>query len=262
MIKDTRLLIERDLIYAPNKQLLLTPENIGLIFEDVQLNTPDGLSLHGWYIPGPDRLTLIWFHGNTGNISTRLDTIANVRRNLGYNIFIFDYRGYGLSSGDPSEEGTYIDSDAVMMYLRSSKNLEPSHTVLWGHSLGCAVAAEVATKYPTRALILESGFTSVPAMSSHKYPFLPGVGFLTRILFKTKYDILSKLGSVHVPILVIHGDQDSVVPHFMGETIFSYARPPKRFYSVKGAGHNNIYVTGGSNYYKVLYDFIENPRKT
>jgi pimeloyl-ACP methyl ester carboxylesterase len=255
-------LIERNLIYAPNKQLLLTPEKIGLDFENVQLNTPDGLSLHGWYIPGPDTLTLVWFHGNAGNISTRLATIADVRMNLGYNIFIFDYRGYGLSSGKPSEEGTYSDSDAVMAYLLSSKNLEPSQTVLWGHSLGCAIATEVATKYPTRALILQSGFTSIPAMSSHKYPCLPGVGFLTKILFKTKYDILSKLGRVHVPILVIHGDQDSVVPHYMGETIFSYARSPKRFYSVKGAGHKDMHVTGGSEYYKVLYDFMENPRKS
>ena len=255
-------MIERNLIYAPNKQLLLNPNNIGLDFEDVRINTSDGLSLHGWYIPGPNKLTLVWFHGNSGNISTRLDSIGDVRKNLGYNIFIFDYRGYGLSSGDTSEEGTYSDSDAVMSYLLSSKDLEPSQTVLWGHSLGCAIATKVATKYPIRTLILQSGFTSIPAMSSHKYPFLPGIGLLTRILFKTKYDILSKLGSVQVPILVIHGDQDSVVPHFMGETIFSHARSPKRFYSVKGAGHNDIHVTGGSDYYKVLYDFIENPRKT
>ena len=141
-------MIERNLIYAPNKQLLLNPNNIGLDFEDVRINTSDGLSLHGWYIPGPNKLTLVWFHGNSGNISTRLDSIGDVRKNLGYNIFIFDYRGYGLSSGDTSEEGTYSDSDAVMSYLLSSKDLEPSQTVLWGHSLGCAIATRVATKYP------------------------------------------------------------------------------------------------------------------
>ncbi len=248
-------LIDRFFIFFPSKEIAQDPSNVGLDFEDVLFKASDGVELHGWLVPGTSDLTLVWFHGNAGNISHRVDNIAEVHERLGASVFIFDYRGYGRSEGTPSEKGTYLDAEAAMSYLRSREDVDENKLVLFGRSLGCAVAAETARANDVYALILESPLTSVQRLAGRVYPWLPGIGRLAT----TKYDTLSKIKDVRAPVMVIHGDRDEVVPFDMGEEIFAAANAPKRFYAIEGAGHNDTYVVGGPAYFDALKEFLEDP---
>ena len=159
--------------------------------------------LHGWYIPGVNELTLLWFHGNAGNIGNRLGNIKELHQNVGANIFIFDYRGYGRSQGTPSEEGTYVDGDAAIAYLSSRSDNNPSKIIFFGRSLGAAVATEMAIRNKPYALILESGFPSIQAMANQAYSFIPGIGYLTNIFSKTKYDTIDKLSKITSTVMIL-----------------------------------------------------------
>ena len=166
--------IDRFFIYFPERDILQTPGDRGLEYEDVEFEAADGTRLHGWLVPSDRDMTLVWFHGNAGNIGHRVDNLAALHERIGATIFIFDYRGYGRSEGSPSEDGTYLDAEGALDYLASRADLEGSKTVLFGRSLGAAVAAEVAIRRPAHALVLESGFTSIPDMARRHYPFLAG----------------------------------------------------------------------------------------
>ena len=249
------VLLDRYFIFFPDRELVQDPGDRGLDFEDIRFTTSDGVTLHGWYIPGRGGTTMLWFHGNAGNISHRVDNIEGLHERLGVAVFIFDYRGYGLSEGAPTEQGTYLDAEAALAYLRSREDVDPQKLALFGRSLGCAVAAELAIRHDVYAVVLESPFTSIPAMAKRAYPFLPGVGSLVR----TRYDTLAKVRDVRVPIMVVHGDQDEIAPFDMGQEVFEAARPPKRFYAVEGAGHNDTYEVGGALYYDALGEFLESP---
>jgi fermentation-respiration switch protein FrsA (DUF1100 family) len=251
-------LLDRLFIFFPERALFETPGDRGLSFEDVFFTTSDGVKLHGWFVPGRNELTLVWFHGNAGNIGHRVDNLAEMHRYLGVNIFIFDYRGYGRSEGSPTEAGTYLDAQGAVDYLRGRPSVDPNRLVLFGRSLGCAIAAEAASKSQPYALVLESPFTSVQAMAKRVYPFLPGAGRLVR----TRYDCLSRVGSVGAPVMVLHGDQDSIVPYEMGREVYEAASPPKRFYRIEGADHNDTYLVGGAAYYEALAGFLEDPAGT
>ena len=198
---------------------------------------------------------MVWFHGNAGNIGHRVDNLADLNSRLGVSIFIFDYRGYGRSDGTPSEQGTYLDAQAALEYVRSRQDVGGQKPVLFGRSLGCAIAAEAATKNEAFALVLESPYTSIRDMAKRLYPMIPGVG----LLLSTKYDCLAKVKDVHIPIMVLHGDRDEIVPFDMGRELFEAANPPKRFYTIEGAGHNDTYLVGGAEYYEALASFIEDP---
>jgi fermentation-respiration switch protein FrsA (DUF1100 family) len=199
---------------------------------------------------------VVWFHGNAGNIGHRADNLAELRARTDAGIFIFDYRGYGRSQGSPSEEGTYLDGEAALAHVKSRRGAQPQQkVVLFGRSLGCAVAAEIAARHSVEGLVLESPFTSIQRMARKMYPFLPGVGRLSR----TRYDTLSKMGSVHVPVMVLHGDRDEIAPFEMGREVFEAANPPKRFHTIEGAGHNDTYVVGGTGYYQALAGFLDDP---
>ena len=248
-------LLDRLFIFFPERALLSTPGDRGLAFEDVFFTTSDGVKLHGWFVPGRNEMTLVWFHGNAGNISHRVDNLAEMHRRLGVNVFIFDYRGYGRSEGSPTEAGTYLDAQSAVDYLRGRLGVDPKGLVLFGRSLGCAIAADAASKSQPYAVILESPFTSVQAMAQRVYPFLPGVGHLVR----TKYDCLSRVANLGAPVMILHGDRDSIVPHEMGREVYEAARPPKRFYRIEGADHNDTYLVGGAAYYSALADFLEDP---
>ena len=247
--------VDRYFIFFPERVIFQLPSDRGLDFEDVFFQAADGVKLHGWFVPGRTETTLVWFHGNAGNIGHRVDNIAELHKRLGLNVFIFDYRGYGKSEGRASEKGTYLDAEAALKYLMSRADLAGHKLVLFGRSMGCAVAAEAATRNDAYALILESGFTSVGAMARRHYPFLPGIGALVR----TRYDTLAKLKQVGVPVMVLHGDRDDIVPLEMGRELFEAAKPPKRFYLIPGAGHNDTYVVGGTAYYDALASFLQNP---
>ena len=245
--------VDRSFIYFPGREIEATPGDVGLDFEDVRFKASDGVALHGWFVIGGGDTTLVWFHGNGGNISHRVGNIRELVERLGVNIFIFDYRGYGRSEGSPYEEGTYLDAEAAIAYVHSRDDVDTQQTVYFGRSLGCAVAAEMAIKHPPRALICESGFTSVRAMATKVYQFLPGLQFLVT----TKYDTLDKIAKVDVPVMVLHGDRDEIVPFSMSRELFDAAKGPKRFYTIEGAGHNDTYHVGGPPYFKALQDFVD-----
>jgi fermentation-respiration switch protein FrsA (DUF1100 family) len=246
-------LIEERFIFYPASRIEITPRQVGLPFEDIFFFTSDGVRLNGWFVPYPDsRITMLWSHGNAGNISHRVENIKLLHEKVGVNIFIFDYRGYGRSEGRISEEGTYRDAEAALRYLRSRSDIDSKKIVLFGRSLGAAVAAEVATREECLALILEAPFTSVREMARVAFPLLPIGSFL-----RTRYDTIEKVKKINVPLLVLHGDQDEVVPFSQGRKVFEAAPEPKKFYTIRGAHHNDTYITGGDAYFAALKNFIE-----
>ena len=245
--------LEERLIFYPDKTIYQTPGRAGLIFDDVYFAARDGVRLNGWYVPYPNaQRTLLWFHGNAGNISHRVQNIRLLHDNVRINVFIFDYRGYGRSQGKISEAGTYLDGIAAVDFLRERYQVQPQDLVMFGRSLGAAVAAEIATQVAGRALILESPFVSVAAMAREVFPLLP-LGPLLSI----QYNTLEKVQRVKSPILVLHGDRDEVVPFSQGRKVFAAAAEPKRFFTIRGAGHNDTYLVGGDAYFAALREGIE-----
>ena len=249
--------LENRFVFFPDKRIEETPRDRGLAYEEIYFKTQDGVTLNGWWIPGTGSpLTILWFHGNAGNISHRLDNIKRRHDLLGINIFIFDYREYGRSEGRTSEEGTYRDGDAAIRYLRGRGDVDPTRIVFLGESLGSAVAVQMATRHGCAALILESPFLSIPEMAKASFPFLPIGSFL-----QTKYDTLSKIGQVRAPLLIAHGENDEIVPFRHGQRLFEAAREPKEFYSIKRARHNDLYLVGGQAYLETLDRFLSRVRK-
>jgi uncharacterized protein len=245
--------IEDRFIFHPDHVTDRDPSHIGLTFENVFFTTQDGIRLHGWFIPHEDaRATLVWFHGNAGNISDRLLNIKLLHDRINTNIFIFDYRGYGRSEGSVSEKGTYLDGEAAIAYLLGRDDAATRKLILFGRSLGAAVAAEMATRFTTLGLILESPFVSIREMAREIFPSLP-ISWLLR----TRYDTLEKVRLVKTPILVLHGDRDATVPFAHGKRVFEVASQPKRFHRIIAASHNDTFVVGGEKYYEALREFIE-----
>lgn len=246
-------LMEERFIFYPSSRIEATPREIGLPFEDISFSTSDGVRLNGWFVPSPGSgMTLLWSHGNAGNIGHRVENIKLLHEKVGINIFIFDYRGYGRSEGGVSEEGTYRDAAAALHYLRSRNDLDPKRIVLFGRSLGAAVAAELATREDCLALILETPFVSIREMARTAFPLLP-IGPFLRI----RYDVLEKIKKIKVPLLVLHGDRDEVVPFSQGRKVFEEAPGPKEFYTIHGGHHNDTYIVGGNAYFAALKHFIE-----
>ncbi len=251
--------IEKGLIFHPDKgNDSITPDAYGIEYDDVTFRTEDGLNLHGWFVPGKksspdvDLHTLLWFHGNAGNINHRLGNIKMLYERVPVNVFIIDYRQYGRSEGKISEKGTYIDAGAALAHLHSRKEINQEKIIFFGRSLGSAVAVELALKEKCRALILETPFTSILEMGKTLYPFLP-----VSLLLKTKYDSLSKIRNIKVPILIMHGDKDDLVPFEHGKRLYDIANEPKEFYTIPGAGHNDTHIVGGDEYFDVIRNFVK-----
>jgi hypothetical protein len=244
------------LLYLPDvagRSLAATPRAIGLSYEDVHLRTEDGVSLHGWLVSAPVTvrrgMTLLFFHGNAGNISHRLDSIR-IFADLGLDVFILDYRGYGLSEGSPSEPGTYRDANAAWRWLTGERGLAPGQILLFGRSLGAAVALELATRVEPAGVILESAFTSVPDLGAEIYPFLP-----VRLLSRYRYDNRGRIASVRAPVLVVHSRGDEIIPFRHGQALFAAASEPKRFLELQG-GHNDGFLVSGVGYRRGLAEFL------
>lgn len=220
-----------------------TPADAGLVYESVTLTTEDGLKLDAWYVPAPDARGVVLFcHGNAGNITHRLTTLTLLHE-LGLASLIFDYRGYGLSEGQPSEAGTYRDAEAAWQYLRQ-RGHAADDIIVMGRSLGAAVATELAQRHAARALVLESAFTSVPDTAAEHYPFLP-----VRWLSRFQYDTLRRLPSIHVPVLIVHSRDDEIIPYHHGRRLFEAANEPKEFLELRG-GHNDAIFVSGLDYYR------------
>ncbi len=250
-IAQGRLLFLHDI---PSKTVSSTPLRIGLKYESIWLNTRDQVRIHGWFIPAPDaQAVVLVLHGNAGNIGHRLETIQ-VFHELGLSTFIFDYRGYGQSEGHPTEAGTYEDAHTAWRYLTEQRGINPADIILFGRSLGGAVASELATQVQARALILESTFTSVPELAAELYPFVP-----TRLISRFRYDTREALGKVAVPVLVIHSRDDEIVPFQHAESLYANISGPKQLLPLRG-GHNNGFLLGRSNYMSGLANFLALPR--
>ena len=225
-------------IYYPDRQIISTPEEHGLAYEDVMLQTADSVAIHGWYVPADTpRGTVLFCHGNGGNINYVIESIAMLH-GIGFNVFVFDYRGYGRSGGEVGEEGTYRDAEAAWSYLTGERGCDPSRIVVLGRSLGGGIASWIAAQHPVGALILESTFTSIPDMGAKMFPIFP-----TRLLSRINYDTEKRLGAIHSPVLVIHSRTDDMIPFEQGATLFKRAGEPKEFLEINGDHNSGFHVS-------------------
>jgi len=235
---------------APSRAVGPGPDSIGLAYEPLEIITEDGIRLDAWYVPVPDpRGTVLFFHGNAGNISHRLDSLR-VFNQLDLSTLIFDYRGYGRSDGEVSEQGIYRDGEAVWRHLTGERGIPAAEIVVFGRSLGAAVAAYVASRHRPGALIIESGFVSVPDMAAEIYPWFP-VRRLARIGFPTG----DFLRTVTCPVLVVHSRDDEIIPFDHGLRLFEIAREPKQLLELRG-GHNDGFLVSGRRYLDRLDTFV------
>ncbi|HWS55414.1 MAG TPA: alpha/beta fold hydrolase [Pyrinomonadaceae bacterium] len=225
--------------------------------EDVWFETADGSRLHGWFVSSPTRppaATVVYFHGNGGNISY-VDWVGEQLAARGFDVLLFDYRGYGRSEGALSDErGVYEDADAAYDFVVRERGARPESVVLYGQSLGTTAAADVAARRPCGALVLESGLSSAAEMARTILPWLPR--FAARAT-RNKFDTLGKLPRVGCPVLVAHGDRDAVIPVEQGRALHAAAPEPKRLLVVPGAGHNDLTIVGGAKYMDAVADFIK-----
>ncbi len=247
-------------IFEPDRTLYAKPADFSFNVRDVglpvRLSGHAGQSLHGWWVASAawDAKVVLYLHGNDGNVSTSMGDIAPLRE-LGYAVFILDYRGYGESAGSfPSEKTVYEDADAAWIYLVDQRGVRPAHLYIYGHSLGGAIGIELALHHPEAAgLIVESGFTSIRDMAKlrKRYALLP-IGLLNQ-----RFDSIQKVSRLKLPVLYIHGTADEVVPYAMGEQLFKASGGRKRFIAIGGGLHANNAAVGGPLFRAAIRDFIE-----
>jgi fermentation-respiration switch protein FrsA (DUF1100 family) len=239
------------LVFFPDTTIEQTPADLDLPFQDIWFSSSDSVRLHGWLIPAssPNHL-LLFCHGNAGNISHRLDNLR-LLHNTGISVFIFDYRGYGRSQSRISEKGFYLDSEAAYEVARAWAEKHRAKLVVFGRSLGGIAATHLAATKPCDGLILESTFTNMGAMARAHYP-LPFV----EALLKDRLNAVGQIVQVRVPILFFHGDKDRIVPIELGRKLFEAAPIPKELVVIPGAGHNDTYSVGGSDYFKKIESFL------
>ena len=238
----------------PGRALDASPTDIGLDFEDISIDTADGERLHGWYVPAAEaRGVLLFFHGNAGNISHRLESILIFNR-LGLDVLIVDYRGYGQSSGKPSERGTYRDAQAAWDFLTRQREIAPDHIVVFGRSLGGAVGAWLVSRLSDHqqpaGVIIESSFSSGPDMARRLYPVYPA-----RLLARLKYPVVDYAAEIRCPALVVHSRDDEIIPFAMGRAIHAAIRTPKEFIELRG-DHNTGFWISREHYATGLDQFL------
>lgn len=247
---------ETSMLYYPDRNLTQTPESARMAFEDLQLKTVDGVQIHGWFIPAPARgtnWTVLLFHGNAGNIGDRLEKIA-ILRELGCDVCIIDYRGYGRSAGEPEEAGTYRDAQAAYDYLTQQRHVPAARLIVYGESLGSGVAVELATRVPVAGVIMDEPFTSIGDVAQKMIPILP-----IRYLVRNKYDNLGKIGRINAPLLVFHSHEDELFPYSYSERLVAAAREPKRLIALNG-GHNDAFMVSADIFKSGLAQFLHRPK--
>jgi fermentation-respiration switch protein FrsA (DUF1100 family) len=246
---DYRAVIDA-LLYFPSQPHDDTPAARGFAHEDVEIPTHDGERLHGWWIPAVGaaarrRGHLLHFHGNAGNISHRLHEAAALS-GAGFDVLLFDYRGYGRSTGWPHEAGLYHDARAARAALATRLGGDAPPPLYLGESLGGALALALALEQPPRGLVLQSTFTSVRALARLHYPLVPA------FVVPDAYPSLRRIGRLRAPLLAIHGEADGIVPFAHGQALFEAAPEPKQFHLVAGAGHNDLVAVMGRSYGEVI----------
>ncbi|GMQ91069.1 MAG: alpha/beta hydrolase [Gammaproteobacteria bacterium] len=241
---------QKSLIYYPVKEWVTTPDREQLPYENVSLMSSDRVRLSAWYIPRAGSHKVILFaHGNAGNISHRLDSIR-IFYELGFNVLIFDYRGYGKSEGQPSEAGIYRDIDAAWRYLTQTRKFKARQIVLFGRSLGGAVAVDLATRQTPAALIVESSFSSVRDMADQLFIWFP-----SRLLLRYHYRTIDKMAQINSPLLVLHSPDDDIIPFRQGVALYNAAKQPKVFARLAG-GHNEGFLLNRRAYKQQLKTFL------
>lgn len=246
--------LENHLIYFPPRypEGFSSPGSFGLPVQEVWLTTRDNVRLNAYYLANNSSpKALLWLHGNAENIGYGLARLAVYSR-LDVNVLALDYRGYGKSEGSPDEPGVYLDAETAYQYLVEQLHFEPENVVLLGHSLGGAVAIDVASRRKCGGLVVVSSFTTAREMARRMFR-LPGFEYLP----KSRFDSLAKITRVRAPVLVAHGTRDETVPFSMGQRLFQAAAEPKWFYAVEGAGHNDVVEVGGERYLQQVKSLIE-----
>ena len=239
------------LIHIPYADLVATPAEIGLEYEDVLLQTADQGDLHGWYIPYPNsRHTVLIFHGNAGNISYLMETYE-LLHDLGLSVLTYDYRTYGRSGGKLTEDAMYQDAEAMFDYLVDKRRIASGQIILHGRSLGTAMASWVATRRSPAGLIMESSFTSMSNLARVHYSLLP-----TTPLLRWKYDSLSRIDLVSCPVLYIHSRSDTLTPFGQAQQLFDATRSNKKFVEISGT-HSTGFITDQDRYVGALEEFID-----
>jgi len=237
-------------LYYPAKEILIYPSSAGISFKDIYITTQDNVKINGWFISNPKaKYTLLFFHGNAGNIGDRIDKLQLLYQ-AGLNIFIIDYRGFGKSRGRPSEPGFYRDAFAAYDYLLNTINVKPEQIVLYGESLGTAIAVDLAFHRKVKALILEDAFSCGWDMAVKIYPFLPG------FIFSNSFDSLTKIKEINAQKLFIHSRDDEIVPFNLAKKLYDRAKGPKEFLETRG-DHNNAFLSSQQSYISSISTFIE-----
>jgi len=241
-------------VYYPDRDVDMTPAAEDMAYANITLKTEDKETIAGWFVPAEtgehtSGLTVLFCHGNAGDIGDRIGSIRTFN-SLGYNVLIFDYRGYGDSSGTPTEKGTYLDAMAAWKYLIGDRGIPAERIVLFGRSLGGAVATWLATEVDPGALVIESVFTSAPDMASRMFPLMP-----TRFVCRFKYDSVDRIGRVGCPVLIAHSRYDEMIPFKHGQRLFGAARDPKLFVEMSG-GHNFGGLDADPRYQETLARFL------
>ena len=255
--------LKNALLFHPSSVVDITPAAYGLAYEDVRFGGDSGLLLHGWHIPGPGDVIFVWFHGNGGNIQNRLEHVRLMHVHVGGSHILFDYQGYGLSHGQPSIPGIVADGRAVVQLVQERGWSTGKRIVFFGESLGCAVAVALAVARATEVrpevrpdrIILEAPFYSLQAMGQI---VLPPLAFLV----KDDLNSARLMAKLTVPLLIIHGTQDQVVPFQQGRDLYELSPSPKQFHTIPGGGHVGLYEIDGQRYFQTIHDFVSSERST
>ena len=244
--------LKNSFVFHPDTSVRITPAEYGFGYEDAWFGGPDGKRLHGWYLPGDGDALFLWFHGNAGNISNRLDHARLLTDHLGASHFLFDYQGYGNSKGRPSIAGIVADGRAAIALVRERSWAQDKQLVYFGESLGCAVVIAVGIEQPPDRTILLAPFYSLRAMGERVLPPLA---------FVVDDDLNSArlIEQFKAPLLVIHGTDDRTIPYQQGQDLFVLANPPKRFHTVSGGGHTDLHLVGGEAYFGAIEEFLKDP---
>ncbi len=238
-------------IFQPSSGADIRPEQLGIAGEDVFLQTEDEVRIHAFYLDVPTASrSLLFLHGNAGNASHRLPNAAQLAQ-LDCSVLLLDYRGYGLSEGRPTEAGVYADARAGLRYLVGSKSFPEARIVVFGRSLGGAVAVDLARDRGLAGVVLESTFSSAADIARSIGG--PALAFLAG----TRLDSIGKIGRVRAPLLFFHGDRDRVVDYALGRRLFDAAPEPKSFETIPGAGHNDTTEVGGRRYFRRIREFLD-----
>ena len=230
-------------MYHPTREIVNTPESIGLDYNDINLKVSGGLNIHGWHIPSNyARGAVLFLHGNGGNISNsvRLETIKLLHK-LNMDVVIIDYEGYGKSDGKPGEDETYRDAEAAWTWLTKEQNITPDKIVIYGRSLGGAIAIDLASKHRHAGLVIESSFTSAGDMAKKFLWWLP----FARNICIYDYNSLEKISKCNSPKLFAHSPNDTLIPYAQGRRLFEAASEPKTFFEMQGGHNDSFYSTPG-----------------